>query len=89
MLVASNRDYTQGANDQTELTWDHASQTLSGRMEGVGDFMHLLTFYIPEPYVLKSVEANEKVLSQVADGLSVKIAFRPALRGEIRWRLSF
>ncbi len=89
MLVASNRDFTQGARDQGEITWDHATQTLSGSMEGVGDFMHLLTFYVPEPYVLKSVEASEKVLTQVTDGPSIKIGFRPSLRGEIRWRLSF
>ncbi len=89
MLVASNRDYTQGATDQREITWDYDGQTLSGRMEGVGDFLHLLTFYIPEPYVLKSAEASETILTKVQDGPSLKIGFKPSLQGEIRWRLSF
>lgn len=89
MLVASNRDYTQGARDQGEITWDHTSQTLSGTMEGMPDFLHLLTFYVPEPYVLKSVEVSEEVLTQDSDGPSLKIGFKPSLRGEIRWSLSF
>lgn len=89
MLVASNRDFTQGATDHKEITWDYDGQTLSGRMEGVGEFLHLLTFYIPDPYVLKSADASERILTKVQDGPSLKISFKPSLQGEIRWRLSF
>jgi len=89
MLVATNRDFTQGATDHTELTWSHETQRLTGRFRATPAFPYTLTFHIPEPYRLKDIECGVPVTRQSAVGPSLQIAFTAEEGGDLTWALQF
>ena len=89
MLVASNRRLTQGALDHTALKWNHETQRLSGAFNGTAHFPYTLTFRIPPPYQLKSMECSEAIANQTQAGESLSITFTPKETGPITWQAQF
>jgi hypothetical protein len=89
MLVASNRHYTQGALDHTNITWSYDTPRLSGSFKGVQGFPYTLTFYLPEPYRLKEVACSEALTGRKEEGTTLSLSLSPAASGEVTWSLQF
>ncbi len=67
LFLATDRHFTMGATDFTELRWDPVARTLSGTFNGVADTRYTLHFLVPEEYRL-----HEATVSGTAAAASLK-----------------
>jgi hypothetical protein len=70
------------------LSWDAASNSLSGSSKCVEGEVYRLTIYIPEGYEFVNADCADKAAAAV-DGCILKVDINSASSGDIVWKLNF
>ncbi len=89
MLLASNRHFTQGAQDHTALTWDAATNTLQGKFKAVENTDYRLYILVPEGFSMKSATSSVGECTTTTKGNALCLAFHSTQSGNASWQVSF
>lgn len=84
-ILSTSRHISQGGVDLSDVKWDAASATLSGKSKVVIQDPYQLVIYAPEGYILSS----SKIIKCTQEGPLVKAAYTPEKTGEVEWSIRF
>jgi len=89
MFLATDRHFTMGATDFTELRWDPAARVLTGAFHGVANTDYVLHFLVPEAYAIGNVEANATDVRHAMRDRALSVSLRCVVSGPVDWKLCF
>jgi len=89
MFLATDRHFTQGANDFTALDWDAQNLRLTAAFDGVANTDYNLRVLVPKPYAVAATQASAGEPSTQQEGQVLKIAFHCAEKGPVNWSVAF
>jgi hypothetical protein len=75
--LSNNRHLTQGAIEIGDIIWNMAEMSLTGTLKLVENFEHIMYFYVPPNFKLKTIQFGEITEIKVeSEGALTKIHFR-------------
>jgi hypothetical protein len=89
MLLASDRHYAMGQVEFTAITWDAATNTLSGVFDGVAGAEYTLHYLVPKEYTVTETAFSMDDMTHTREGELLRVKLRVAGTGPVTWKLGF
>ncbi len=89
MFLATDRHYTQGAMDHTQLEWNAATAQLRGAFDAVPDTPYTLSILVPPSFTVKNASVSTASVITAQQGNVLTLSFHSQDGGPTDWRVQF